>query len=98
MNSANNETFGHSQLGALFPHLGFSTKTSIKYLQLHLFVLAIINSKIVLEELLGPTDLLGAQAFWIHEVINAIIVCENEHFILIAFQIVTLYLKSFDNS
>ena len=36
VNSANNEGFGHFQLGAYFPHLGFSAETSIKHLQLHL--------------------------------------------------------------
>ena len=36
MNSANNEKFGHSQLGAHLPHFGFSRKTLTKHLQLHL--------------------------------------------------------------
>ena len=36
VNSANNERFSHSQLGAHFLYLGFSAKTLTKHLQLHL--------------------------------------------------------------
>ena len=39
VNFANNERFGHSQLGAHSPHFGFSAETSTKHLQLHLLCL-----------------------------------------------------------
>ena len=61
-------------------------------------VLAIVNLKMVLRELLGPTDLSKAQAFCIHEAMKVVVVCENEYFVLAAFQIVTPYFKGFDNS
>ena len=52
----------------------------------------------VLRELLSPIDLSGAQAFCIHEVTKIVLICEDEQFVLTAFQIVTPYLEGFDNS
>ena len=54
--------------------------------------------KMVSGELLGLADLSGAQALYIHEAIKVVVVCEDEHFLLTAFQIVTPYFKGFDNS
>ena len=49
-------------------------------------------------ELLGPADLSGAQTLCIHEVIKVFVVYEDKHFVLATFQIVILYLESFDDS
>ena len=62
------------------------------------FALAVINSKMVSGELLGPADLSRAQTLRIHEATRVVIVCEDEHFVLATFQIVTPCLKGFDNS
>ena len=62
------------------------------------FALAVVESKMVLGELLGPTNLSGAQTFCIYEATKVVIICEDKHFILAAFQIVTPYLKGFDDS
>ena len=61
-------------------------------------VLAIINSKIVLKELLGPMDLSGAQTLCIHEMTKVIVVHKNKELIFTAFQVVAPYLEGFDNS
>ena len=52
----------------------------------------------VLGELLGPIDLSEAQAFYIHKLTKIVVICEDEQFVLTAFQIVTPYLKGFDKS
>ena len=52
----------------------------------------------ILGELLGPTDLSGAQALCINEARKVIVVCEDKHFVFAAFQIVTLCFEGFDNS
>ena len=52
----------------------------------------------VLEELLGPADLSGAQALCIHEATKVVMVCKDKHFVLAAFQIVTPCFEGFDNS
>ena len=52
----------------------------------------------IMRELLGPTDLFGAQALRVHELTEVIIVHKDEIFMLAAFQIVTLRLEGFDNS
>ena len=62
------------------------------------FALMVVDSKIVLRELLGPTDLSGAQIFCIHEAIKIVVVCEDEHLVLATFKIVTLCLEGFNNS
>ena len=45
----------------------------------------VVNLKMVLEELLGPTDLSGAQALYIHEAIKVVMIYEDEHFVFAAF-------------
>ena len=62
------------------------------------FALAVVDSKMVLEELLGTADLSRAQALCIHKATKIVVVCEDEHFMLATFQIVTPYFEGFDNS
>ena len=62
------------------------------------FALAVVDSKMVSGELLGPADLFGAQTLRIHEATKVVVVCEDEHLVLATFQIVTLYLEGFDDS
>ena len=52
----------------------------------------------VLGKFLGPTDLFRAQALCIYEATKIVMVCKNEHFVLAAFQIVTLCLEGYNNS
>ena len=52
----------------------------------------------VFRELLSPADISGAQALCIHEVTKVVMVCEDEHFVLAAFQITMPYFENFDNS
>ena len=61
-------------------------------------VLAIINSKMVSGEFLGPIDLFGAQTLYIHEILDVIVVCKDKNLMLATFQILTLHLKCLDNS
>ena len=60
--------------------------------------LAIINLKVITRELLGPTDLSGAQALCIHELTEVIVVRKDENLMLAAFQVVTPCLEGFDDS
>ena len=48
--------------------------------------LAIIDSKVITRELLGPTDLSRAQALRIYELTEVIVVCEDKDLMLAAFQ------------
>lgn len=48
-------------------------------------VLAIIDSKIVTNKLLGPTDLTKAPTFYIHKAMEVIMICEDENLIFAAF-------------
>ena len=52
----------------------------------------------VLRELLGLIDLLGAQTLYIHKTMEFILVCKDKNLILIAFQVVAPYFEGFDNS
>ena len=52
----------------------------------------------VLRELLGPTDLLGAQTFYIHKTTDVVVVCENKNLILAAFQVIAPWLKGFKDN
>ena len=52
----------------------------------------------VLRELLGSTDLSGAQVLRIHELTEVMMVRKDENLMLAAFQIVTPRLKSFEDS
>ena len=47
--------------------------------------LTIINPKVIPEELLGPTDLAGAQALCIHETTKIVVIDKHEDFVLAAF-------------
>ena len=62
------------------------------------FALVVVDLKMVLEEILSPTDLSEAQALCIYEATKVVVVCKDQYFVLAAFQIVTPYLKDFDNS
>ena len=52
----------------------------------------------VLREFLGLVDLTKAQTFYIHELMEVIIISKDKNFIFTIFQIVTLSLKNFNNS
>ena len=62
------------------------------------FALALIDSKMVTKKLLGPTNLSGAQVLCIYKATKVVVVCKDKYFVFVAFQIVTLCLKGFDNS
>ena len=62
------------------------------------FALAVINSKMVSGELLGPADLSGAQALGIHKATKVVVVCKDEHFVFASLQIVMPYFEGFDNN
>ena len=47
--------------------------------------LAIVNSKIVLKELLGSVDLFKAQTLCIYETTEIVVICEDKIFILATF-------------
>ena len=47
--------------------------------------LAIINLKVITRELLGPTNLFGAQTLCIYESTEVIMVCKDEDFMLATF-------------
>ena len=49
------------------------------------FALVIVDLKMVLGELLSPTNLSRAQALCIHEAIKVVVVCEDKHFMLAIF-------------
>ncbi len=60
--------------------------------------LTIIDSEVVLRELLGPADLKRAQVFHIHELTEVIIVTKDEDLVFPVFQVVAPSFKSFNNS
>ena len=62
------------------------------------FVLPVVDLKMVLEELLGSMDLFRAQALCIYKATKIVVICEDGHFVLAAFQIKTQCLEGFDNS
>lgn len=49
------------------------------------FALSIIDTKVVTEELQGPTKLSGAQALDIHELAKVVMVCENKNLVFTTF-------------
>ncbi len=61
-------------------------------------ILTIIDSKVVLRELLGPADLTRAQVFCIYESTEVIIVSKDEDLVFAAFQVVAPSFKGFNNS
>lgn len=54
--------------------------------------------KIVTKELLSPTDLMGAQALYIHKLTEIIMIDKYKNLILTTFQVVVLSFKGFNNS
>lgn len=60
------------------------------------FVLAIINSEVVLGEFLGLVNLSRAQSLSVHKTIKVIVINEDKDFI--AFQVMTPSLKGYNNS
>ena len=62
------------------------------------FALAVVKSKMIMGELLGPVDLFGAQTFCIHKATKIVVVCEDKYLVLATFQIVTPCFEGFDNS
>ena len=62
------------------------------------FALAVVNLKMVLEELSGLVDLSRAQTLHIYEATKVVVICEDKHLVLATFQIVTSCLRSFDDS
>ncbi len=61
------------------------------------FSLMIIDSEVVLRELLGLADLIRAQTLCIHELAEIIIVSKDEDFMLAAFLVVVPSLESLNN-
>ena len=61
------------------------------------FSLTIINLEVVLRELLGPADLKRAQAFYIYELMEVIIVNKDKNLVFAAFQVEALSLESLNN-
>ena len=59
--------------------------------------LTIINSKVVTREFLSPADLSGAQTLCVHEPMEVVMVGKQQKVVLVAFQIVSLGLKSLNN-
>ena len=49
------------------------------------FVIAVVDSKIVLGELLDSMDLSKAQDFYIHKATKLVVICEEDFFVFTAF-------------
>ena len=64
--------------------------------RIHL-ALVIINSKVIMRELLGPTDLIGAQALCIYEMTEVIVVRKDQNLMPTAFQEVAPSLECLNN-
>ena len=60
--------------------------------------MTIVDSEMVLGELLGPADLSRAQTLYIHEMTEVIIFRKDKNLMLVALEIVTLRVENFDNS
>lgn len=58
----------------------------------------VINAKMIPGQLLDPLNLLGTQAFCIHEAAKVVEIRKIEDFMLTIFQIVSLGFEGFDNS
>ena len=97
VNSASNEGLRHSQLEAYLPHPGFSGETLTKHHSRICLSLAIVNSKVVLKELLGPANLPGAQALRIHETTEVIMVRKDKNLMFTTFQVVAPSLECPNN-
>ena len=59
--------------------------------------LAIVDSKMVPKEFLGPSDLLGTQALGIHESAEIVMVGEDENLVFAALQVLAPSLEGFNN-
>ena len=57
----------------------------IKYKQLYLFILLVINLKIIIKKLLNLINLFNIWVFYIYKIKNIIIIYKNKKFIFIAF-------------
>ncbi len=57
----------------------------------------IIDLKVVLRELLGPTDLARAQTLHIHKLKEVIVVSEDKNLVFATFQIVMPILKNLND-
>ena len=62
------------------------------------FTLTIIDSKMVIKELLGPANLTKAQTLYVYELLEVIMVSKNEYLVFTIFWVVLLGFKSFNNS
>lgn len=58
----------------------------------------IIDSKVVLRELYGPTDLAEAETLTIYKLIEVVIVSKDKDLMFAAFQIMVSSLKDFNDS
>lgn len=58
----------------------------------------VINLEIISKKLLDPLDQSGAQAFYVHKLMEFVIVSENKNLIFAAFQVVPPSFKNLNNS
>ncbi len=61
------------------------------------FSLTIIDLEVVLRKFLGSTDLMRAQAFYIYELTEVVMVSKDKDLVFAALKVVTLNLKSLNN-
>ncbi len=61
------------------------------------FALSIINPEVVPLQLLRPPDLPRTQAFCVYEMLEVVVVCKYENFMLVALQVVSPSLEGFNN-
>ena len=74
----------------------WKARKSISY-SINLFLI-IINLKVILKKFLGLANLTKIQTLYIYKLTKVIIVSKNKDLVFIAFQIVALNLKDFNNS
>lgn len=84
-------------LKSLFFSLTSLGKTRQAIRKIICIFLAIVNLKILPREFLGPSNLPGTPALDISELVEIVIVNEDKDLKFIAFQVVTLSLKGFNN-
>ncbi len=61
------------------------------------FALSIINPEVVPWQLLSLPDLFRTQAFRIHEILEVVVVCKYKNFMLVALQVMSPSLESFND-
>ena len=98
VNFINDKKFGHFQLGAHSFIFASWQKSWWSICSCIYFILAIVNSKIVLRELLGLINLPKARTFCICEMMEVTVICEDKNLIFANFQIMMPYYKGFVNS